>query len=717
MGKKKEEKQIKKVLFTATVDSHILHFHIPYLKLFKDEGYEVHVATNGDETIPYCDKKHKISFERSPFKLNNLKAIKQLKKVIDSEHFDIIHCHTPMGSVVTRLAAIKARKNGTRVIYTAHGFHFYKGAPKLNWILFYPIEKILSRVTDTLITINEEDYNLAKKKFHSKQIELVHGVGVDPAKFNFEMSEEEKDNLRKEIGINKDDFVMIYPAELSKRKNQGMLLRCVAELVKGNKNIKLLLPGLDSMNGMYQQMAKDLNIEENVKFLGYRTDIPKLLKISNLAVSAARQEGLPVNIMEAMAYGLPVVATNCRGNRDLVENGVNGYVVEIDDDMAMIEFILKAKKIKQVTLKEEHKTSNIYDKMNHIYFRKMKIMHLLASNIFSGAENVVCQIMNLFKDEVDMVYCSPYGKIRDALTERKMEYFSLEALSNSQIRKAIKEINPDIIHAHDKSASVKAALFSPKNVKVISQIHGTFNEFSKITIKSIIYYLASFRFSKIIFVSQETFDMFRFKKALKRKSIVLSNIIDIDEIKRKSEMDESEYDSDIVFLGRLTYPKNPERFINLMKEITKKEKFKDIKISIVGDGELRPVVEKVIKEQKLDNNIKIYGFLSNPHKILKSSKVFVMTSRTEGTPMAALEAMALGVPIVSTPTDGMRKLVIDGKTGFLSDKDDILVERIYQVLENEKISEQFSKASMEVSLINNDKNMYKKSLEEVYNLN
>lgn len=361
----------KKVLFTATVDSHILHFHLPYLKMFKDEGYEVHVATNGQEEIPYCDKKHIISFERSPFKLNNLKAIKDLKKIINEEKFDIIHCHTPMGSVVTRLAARKSRKNGTRVIYTAHGFHFYKGAPKINWLLFYPIEKWLSRYTDTLITINEEDYNLAKKKFHSKQIELVHGVGVDPEKFNFEMSEEEKDKLRKEIGIDKDDFVMIYPAELSKRKNQGMLLRCTAELVKENKKIKLLLPGLDSMNGMYQQMAKELDIEENVKFLGYRTDIPKLLKISNLAVSTARQEGLPVNIMEAMVCGLPAVVTNCRGNRDLVQDGVNGYVVEIDDDKAMIENIKSmSNKIKESAVLDKIILSEVMYKMLKIYRRK-----------------------------------------------------------------------------------------------------------------------------------------------------------------------------------------------------------------------------------------------------------------------------------------------------------------------------------------------------------
>ena len=131
---------MKKVLFTATVDSHILQFHLPFLKLFKENGYEVHVATNGNDEIPYCDVKHVVSFERSPIKINNLKAIGQLRKIINEEKFDIIHTHTPMGSVITRLAAKKARKKyHTRVIYTAHGLHFFKGAPLKNWLIFYPI--------------------------------------------------------------------------------------------------------------------------------------------------------------------------------------------------------------------------------------------------------------------------------------------------------------------------------------------------------------------------------------------------------------------------------------------------------------------------------------------------------------------------------------------------------------------------------------------------
>ena len=320
---------MKKVLFTATVDSHILQFHIPYLKFFKEQGYEVHVATNGNEEIPYCDKKHLVSFERSPIKINNLKAIRQLKKIIDKEKFEIIHCHTPMGSVVTRLAAKKARKKyNTRVIYTAHGFHFYKGAPLLNWLIFYPIEKWLSRYTDTLITINEEDYNIAKKRFKAKNIELVYGVGIDVDKFNSKMPEKEKHELRNSIGLNDNDFVMIYVAELSKRKNQEMLLNIMPELINKDSSIKLLLVGGDSLNGKLQDIVHENNLDNNVFFLGYRKDVPELLKISNLLVSTSKQEGLPVNVMEGLATGLPAVVTDCRGNRDLVRDGVDGFIVK-----------------------------------------------------------------------------------------------------------------------------------------------------------------------------------------------------------------------------------------------------------------------------------------------------------------------------------------------------------------------------------------------------
>lgn len=373
---------MKKVLFTATVDSHILAFHIPFLKYFKEKGYEVHVATNGDEEIPYCDKKIKISFERSPFKLNNLKAISQLKKVVNKEKYDIIHTHTPMGSVVTRLASKQARKKyNTRVIYTAHGFHFFKGAPKKNWLLFYPVEKHLSKYTDTLITINKEDYELAKNKFKKcKDVQYVPGVGIDENKFNIKMTLKEKQELRKSIGLSKDDFVLIYVARMDKNKNQGFLIEVMKRLVPDYPKIHLLLVGPDELNGIYQEQAKE--VDRNVHFLGFRKDIAKLMKISDIAVSSSLREGLPVNIMEAMFSELPVVATDARGVRDLIENKKNGYIVEpnnMDEFIWYISQLYDKKELREKLSKnnikkiEEYKLEKIIKQMGKIYKKEVKI--------------------------------------------------------------------------------------------------------------------------------------------------------------------------------------------------------------------------------------------------------------------------------------------------------------------------------------------------------
>lgn len=366
---------MKKVLFTATVDSHIKAFHVPYLKYFKDNGYEVHVATNGTEMFDYCDKKIVIPFERNPFKLDNLKALKLLRKLIDEEKYSIIHTHTPMGSVVTRLAALNSRKeNDTRVIYTAHGFHFYKGAPLKNWIMYYPVEKLLSKYTDTLITINNEDYELAKKKFKKcNDIEYIPGVGIDESKFDFEISDNEKHELRDSLDLKDDDFIMIYPAELCDNKNQEWLISLMTELVNKHNNIHLLLPGRDSLNGKLQELVKKLNLENNIHFLGFRTDIPKLLTISNLSLSASKREGLPLNIMEALFVGVPVLATDCRGNRDLVENGINGYIVNQNDSITMVEIIDKiynGELFSKVSLDDKFLLENTMSNMEDVYEKK-----------------------------------------------------------------------------------------------------------------------------------------------------------------------------------------------------------------------------------------------------------------------------------------------------------------------------------------------------------
>ncbi len=336
---------MKKCLIVSTVSRQFTLFERGNIEVLKGLGYEIHCAANFDDATEALDEleiiRHPFDIQRSPYLLTNIKAYKQVKQIIAEGDYDLIHCHSPMGGVLTRLAARKAKKNGTRVFYTAHGFHFFKGAPLMNWLVFYPIEKWLSKYTDTLITINKEDYNIAKSKFHAKKVEFVNGIGVDENRFNFEVAEQDKNSLKKELEIEEEDFIIIYTAELSERKNQGMLIRAVASLINENVKIKLLLPGRDSLNGKYQQLAEALNITQHVKFLGFRDDIPKLLKISNLSVSTSKQEGLPVNIMESMIAGLPIIATNCRGNRDLIQDGVNGYIVELGDEQGLIEKIKK----------------------------------------------------------------------------------------------------------------------------------------------------------------------------------------------------------------------------------------------------------------------------------------------------------------------------------------------------------------------------------------
>ncbi len=320
-----------KVLFCATVDYHFKAFHLPYMKWFKEQGWEVHVAASGNMDLSYVDEKYHIPIQRSPFSSANIQAYKELKALINQNKYNIIHCHTPMGGVLARLAAREARKAGTKVIYTAHGFHFCKGAPLLNWLVYYPIEKWLAQYTDCLITINKEDYNLAvTHKFKAKKIEHVHGVGVDTNQYK-PVSEEQKYELRESYGYNPDDFLLFYAAEFNKNKNQQLLIHALALLKEEVPNAKLLLAGNGSLLDECKELAVKMGVEKMVHFLGYRNDIPSLLSISDVAVASSLREGLPVNIMEAMACGLPIVASENRGHRELIKDHINGFVIPSED--------------------------------------------------------------------------------------------------------------------------------------------------------------------------------------------------------------------------------------------------------------------------------------------------------------------------------------------------------------------------------------------------
>lgn len=329
----------KKVLFCATVDYHFKAFHLPYLKWFSEQGWEVHVAANGNIHLPYVTRKYNIPIQRSPLSIQNIHAYKKLKSIIDQNKYHIIHCHTPMGGVIARLAAQKARQQGTKVIYTAHGFHFCKGSPYMNWLLYYPIERILASHTDCLITINQEDYDLAvKHRFPVRDIKLVHGVGIDVQRFT-PVTEIEKRELKLQCGYKSQDFLMFYAAEFNKNKNQNFLIHVLAQLKNEMPHAKLLLAGEGPLMEECKKIATQLGVTNMVHFLGYRNDIASLLQMSDLAVASSYREGLPVNIMEAMACGLPVVATDNRGHRELIINNKNGWIVDRDDIKAMADRI------------------------------------------------------------------------------------------------------------------------------------------------------------------------------------------------------------------------------------------------------------------------------------------------------------------------------------------------------------------------------------------
>ncbi|MDR4216141.1 glycosyltransferase family 4 protein [Priestia megaterium] len=333
-----------KVLFCATVDFHFKAFHLPYMKWFKEQGWEVHVAASGNMKLPYVDQKYNISIQRSPFHMGNMKSYRELKTVINENKYNIIHCHTPMGGVLARLAARKARKQGTKVIYTAHGFHFCKGAPLVNWLFYYPIEKTLARYTDCLITINQEDYQLATQHFKAKRIEHVHGVGINTENFK-PANEKEKIQLKKSFGYRPDDFLLFYAAEFNKNKNQQLLLQSLALIKDEIPHAKLLLAGKGPLLENCRELAANLGIFHMVEFLGYRNDLQKIVPMCDVAVASSLREGLPVNIMEAMACGLPVVALDNRGHRELVHNNKNGWVI---DSASRVEFASKIKVLAKI---------------------------------------------------------------------------------------------------------------------------------------------------------------------------------------------------------------------------------------------------------------------------------------------------------------------------------------------------------------------------------
>lgn len=318
-----------KALVVSSVASMIDQFCMGNIATLQQLGYEVDVACNfnnpGTITKEKCEllknklaglgvNYYQVDFSRSVFKITkHFKSLNQMKNLLKNNQYQIIHCHSPIGGMITRLAVKKHRKKeGLKVIYTAHGFHFYKGAPKKNWLIFYPIEKTCSRWTDILITINKEDYAFAKRKMKAKQIEYLPGVGIDIDKFqNASVDVNEK---RKEIGIPEGAKLIFSVGELNKNKNHQVVIKALSKI--SSPNYYYAIAGVGQKHDYLYSLAKELNV--NLVLLGFRTDVSELYKTADLFVLPSIREGLNVSLIEAMASGCRVIASDIRGNRDML---------------------------------------------------------------------------------------------------------------------------------------------------------------------------------------------------------------------------------------------------------------------------------------------------------------------------------------------------------------------------------------------------------------
>lgn len=369
---------MKRVLFVATVESHLLNFHIPFMKLLQEKGYEVHVATKlGNRQHEFDDIgviKHNVDFSRSPYSPKVFKSLQQMEKLLEEIRFSLVHVHTPVAAFVTRLAC--QRTNTHPVLYTAHGFHFYKGAPLKNWLLYYNMEKLAAHWTDGLITINEEDYKAAQKFKLRKngKVFFVPGVGVDIANLEQRIASIDRSEKRKELGLSIDTVVIISVGELNANKNHIQALKALSKLTK--TNFQYLIVGNGESEQKLKKAVNELMLQDKVSFLGFRGDVPELLAASDAFILTSRREGLPKAVLEAMAVGLPIIATDVRGNRDLVKSGENGYLVPLDDaeqTAIAIERLINSGNLrrsmgeKSKELVKQYDLQNIIPQMEEIY--------------------------------------------------------------------------------------------------------------------------------------------------------------------------------------------------------------------------------------------------------------------------------------------------------------------------------------------------------------
>ena len=324
---------MKKLLITST-ELMMIQFLVPHVKYLSENGFRVEIACSDvggrmedvrNALGGVVDAIHVLRLERSPVSPRNFLGYQDMRKLLQENHYDIIWTNEPVMGVVTRLAANKYRGQGTKVLYMCHGFHFYKGASLPNWLIFYPVERFMSRFCDVIVTINHEDEARAKT-FHCPRVEYIHGIGVNTDRLH---NRNEQCDIRAELNLSGDDFLVLSVGELNENKNQQVIIRALAQLK--DPKIHYLLCGKGDQREKLESLAKELGVADHVHFLGYRKDVVDICYQCDVFAHASKREGVSVASLEAMYCGLPLVMSKVRGAEDYLTDGESGYLRNADD--------------------------------------------------------------------------------------------------------------------------------------------------------------------------------------------------------------------------------------------------------------------------------------------------------------------------------------------------------------------------------------------------
>lgn len=368
-----------KILYVTTISSTVNAFLVSHIKHLINQGHKVDIATNitdgvNKELIDMGVKIFNIDFQRNPLSIKNKKAYKEIKRLQQKEKYDIVHVHTPVASFVTRLA-LKNDKN-LKIVYTCHGFHFYKGGSPINWMVFYPLEKIAAKWTDALVTINTEDYEIAKtfKLRRNGKVSKIYGVGIEKEKYV--VGDFDKSIYRRKLGLNDNDFVILVLAELNKNKNHIQLIKAMNLLKDKYPNIKAIFAGTGPLEDDIKKQIKENKLEDKISLLGWRNDVKELINSSDLVGLFSKREGLGKCLLEAMICGKCVIATNTRGPRELIQQDVNGFMFDIDDIETTSKAIEKIyidnklrSKFEELAVKaaDKYLLDNVLEQLSYVY--------------------------------------------------------------------------------------------------------------------------------------------------------------------------------------------------------------------------------------------------------------------------------------------------------------------------------------------------------------